>query len=46
MWPAIWMLSEKEIYPDQHNGEMDIMEKLNQEELPISMTVDWVRLYQ
>ncbi len=29
MWPAIWMLSEKEIYPNQHNGEMDIMEKLN-----------------
>jgi beta-glucanase (GH16 family) len=29
MWPAIWMLSEKEIYPDQHNGEMDIMETLN-----------------
>ncbi len=29
MWPAIWMLSEKDVYPDQHNGEMDIMEKLN-----------------
>ena len=29
MWPAIWMLSEKEIFPNQHNGEMDIMEKLN-----------------
>lgn len=28
-WPAIWMKSEKEIYPDQHNGEMDIMERLN-----------------
>ncbi|MCK5820469.1 MAG: glycoside hydrolase family 16 protein [Bacteroidales bacterium] len=28
-WPAIWMLSEKNIYPDQHNGEMDIMERLN-----------------
>ena len=29
MWPAIWMLSEKDIYPNQHNGEMDIMETLN-----------------
>jgi len=29
MWPAIWMLSENDIYPDQHNGEMDIMETLN-----------------
>lgn len=28
-WPAIWMLPEKNIYPDQNNGEMDIMEKLN-----------------
>ena len=28
-WPAIWMMSEKDIYPNQHNGEMDIMEKLN-----------------
>lgn len=28
-WPAIWMMSEKDIYPDQHNGEMDIMERLN-----------------
>lgn len=31
-WPAIWMLSEKQIYPDQHNGEMDIMERLNHDE--------------
>jgi beta-glucanase (GH16 family) len=28
-WPAIWMLSEKDVYPNQHNGEMDIMERLN-----------------
>jgi beta-glucanase (GH16 family) len=28
-WPAIWMLSEKDIYPNQNNGEMDIMERLN-----------------
>ena len=28
-WPAIWMMSEKDVYPDQHNGEMDIMERLN-----------------
>lgn len=28
-WPAIWMMAEKDIYPNQHNGEMDIMEKLN-----------------
>jgi len=32
MWPAIWMLSEKDIYPNQHNGEMDIMEKLNHDD--------------
>ncbi len=31
-WPAIWMLTEKQIYPDQHNGEMDIMERLNHDE--------------
>ncbi len=31
-WPAIWMLSENKIYPDQHNGEMDIMERLNHDE--------------
>lgn len=28
-WPAIWLMSEKDVYPDQHNGEMDIMERLN-----------------
>ena len=32
MWPAIWMLSEKDIYPNQHKGEMDIMEKLNHDD--------------
>lgn len=38
MWPAIWMLSEKEIYPDQHNGEMDIMEKLNHDDFAYHTT--------
>ena len=28
-WPALWMIPEKKIYPDQHNGEIDIMERLN-----------------
>lgn len=28
-WPAIWLKPENDIYPDQHNGEMDIMERLN-----------------
>ncbi len=28
-WPAIWMIPQKSIYPDQHNGELDIMERLN-----------------
>ena len=31
-WPAIWMLSANRIYPDQHNGEMDIMERLNHDD--------------
>lgn len=38
MWPAIWMLSEKEIYPDQHNGEMDIMETLNHDDFAYQTT--------
>jgi beta-glucanase (GH16 family) len=38
MWPAIWMLSEKEIYPGQHNGEMDIMEKLNHDDFAYQTT--------
>lgn len=38
MWPAIWMLSEKDIYPDQHNGEMDIMEKLNHDDFAYQTT--------
>ena len=38
MWPAIWMLSEKEIYPNQHNGEMDIMEKLNHDDFAYQTT--------
>jgi beta-glucanase (GH16 family) len=37
-WPAIWMLSEKEIYPDQHNGEMDIMERLNHDDFAYQTT--------
>lgn len=31
-WPAIWMIPEKKIYKDQHNGEMDIMERLNHDD--------------
>jgi beta-glucanase (GH16 family) len=38
MWPAIWMLSEKDIYPNQHNGEMDIMEKLNHDDFAYQTT--------
>jgi len=38
MWPAIWMLSEKDIYPDQHNGEMDILEKLNHDDFGYQTT--------
>lgn len=37
-WPAIWMKSEKEIYPDQHNGEMDIMERLNHDDFAYQTT--------
>lgn len=37
-WPAIWMLSEKEIYPNQHNGEMDIMERLNHDDFAYQTT--------
>ncbi|MBR9997896.1 MAG: glycoside hydrolase family 16 protein [Cyclobacteriaceae bacterium] len=37
-WPAIWMLSEKQIYPDQHNGEMDIMERLNHDDYAYQTT--------
>ncbi|MEK9958061.1 MAG: glycoside hydrolase family 16 protein [Flavobacteriaceae bacterium] len=28
-WPALWLIPEKAIYSDQHNGEIDIMERLN-----------------
>ena len=33
-WPAFWMLSEKEIYENlpHRNGEMDIMERLNNDD--------------
>ena len=37
-WPALWMLSEKDIYPNQHNGEMDIMEKLNHDQFAYQTT--------
>ena len=37
-WPAIWMLSEKDIYPDQNNGEMDIMERLNHDSFAYQTT--------
>lgn len=37
-WPALWMMSEKEIYPDQHNGEMDIMERLNHDDFAYQTT--------
>jgi len=37
-WPAIWMLSEKDIYPNQHNGEMDIMERLNHDDFAYQTT--------
>ena len=37
-WPAIWMLSEKDIYPDQHNGEMDIVERLNHDDFAYQTT--------
>lgn len=37
-WPAIWMLSEKGIYPDQHNGEMDIVERLNHDDYAYQTT--------
>jgi beta-glucanase (GH16 family) len=38
MWPAIWMLSEKDVYPNQHNGEMDIMETLNHDDFAYQTT--------
>lgn len=38
MWPAIWMLSETEHYQNQHNGEMDIMEKLNHDDFAFQTT--------
>ena len=28
-WPAIWLIPQKKIYENQHNGEIDIMERLN-----------------
>lgn len=31
-WPAIWLIPIKKIYPNQHNGEMDIMERLNHDD--------------
>jgi beta-glucanase (GH16 family) len=38
MWPAIWLMPEKDIYPKQHNGEMDIMEKLNHDDFAYQTT--------
>ena len=38
MWPAICMLSEKDIYQNQHNGEMDIMETLNHDDFAYQTT--------
>jgi beta-glucanase (GH16 family) len=32
------MLSEKDIYPNQHNGEMDIMERLNHDDFAYQTT--------
>jgi beta-glucanase (GH16 family) len=39
-WPAFWMLSEKEIYGDlpNRNGEIDIMERLNYDEIVYQTT--------
>lgn len=31
-WPAIWLIPQKNVYPDQHNGEIDIMERLNHDD--------------
>ena len=31
-WPAIWMIPQKKIYENQHNGELDIMERLNHDD--------------
>ena len=31
-WPAIWMIPQKKVYPDQHNGEIDIIERLNHDD--------------
>jgi len=31
-WPAIWMIPQKKTYPDQHNGEIDIIERLNHDD--------------
>ena len=28
-WPALWLIPQFGIYPDQNNGEMDIIERLN-----------------
>jgi beta-glucanase (GH16 family) len=39
-WPAFWMLSEKEIYEDlpHRNGEIDIMERLNHDDMVYQTT--------
>jgi len=37
-WPAIWTLPEKRIYPTHHNGEMDLMERLNHDDFAYQTT--------
>lgn len=37
-WPAIWLMPEQDRYPDQHNGEMDIMERLNHDDFVYQTT--------
>jgi beta-glucanase (GH16 family) len=36
-WPAIWTLSEKKVY-SHHNGEMDLMERLNHDDFVYQTT--------
>lgn len=37
-WPAIWTLSEEKIFPTHHNGEMDLMERLNHDDFVYQTT--------
>lgn len=36
-WPAIWTMPQKKIY-DHHNGEMDLMERLNHDDFAYQTT--------